>query len=90
MQPNLLDNETVVGCAGGFHRPIPSQMKAEYEVLIPSRYLVIKDDIPGFHLNTVWVEESKYPRTVPPGHEYEVPLSLNAETCLSEFISKEL
>ena len=32
---------------------------------------------------------SEHPRTVPNGYEYEVPLSLHAETSISEFRLKE-
>ena len=47
--------------------------------------MCIKDDIPGFYLNTELQPGSQHPRTLPPGFDYEVPMSLNAETCLSEF-----
>ena len=55
---------------------------------MPSRYLVVKDDIPGHHLNTIPVEGTEHFKTVPQGFEYEVPLSLNAEVCVSEFRAK--
>ena len=47
--------------------------------------MTIKDDTPGFYLNTDMHPNSNNPRTLPSGYDYEVPLSLNAETCLSEF-----
>ena len=47
--------------------------------------MAIKDDIPGFHLNHVLHPNSENPVTLPLGHDYEIPLSLNAETCFSEF-----
>ena len=51
--------------------------------------MTIKDDIPGFHLNTQLNPNSENPKTLPVGYNYETPLSLNAETCFSEFISEE-
>ena len=51
--------------------------------------MCIKDDIPGFYLNTELHTDSQNPRTLPPGFDYEVPMSLNAEICLSEFRNKE-
>ena len=53
--------------------------------MVPVRYMAIKDDIPGFHLNSVLHPSSENPMTLPTGFDYEIPLSLNAETCLSEF-----
>ena len=47
--------------------------------------MCIKDDIPGFYLNTELQPDGQNPRTLPPGYDYEVPMSLNAEICLSEF-----
>ena len=49
---------------------------------------MIKDDIPGHHLNTIPVEGTEHFKTVPQGFEYEVPLSLNAEICVSEYRAK--
>ncbi len=51
--------------------------------------MAIKDDIPGFHLNTQLHKNSENPRTLPAGYDYEVPLSLNAEICMSEFKNVE-
>ena len=51
--------------------------------------MTIKDDIPGFHLNSQLNPNSQNPKTLPVGYEYEIPLSLNAETCFSEFVSEE-
>ena len=51
--------------------------------------MAIKDDIPGFHLNSVLHDGSKNPKTLPLGYDYEIPLSLNAETCFSEFVNVE-
>lgn len=53
------------------------------------KYTAIKDDTPGFYLNDIMRENSENPRTLPPNYDYEVPLSLNAETNLSEFRNKE-
>ena len=65
-------------------------MKPDYDLLLPSRYLVVKDDITGFVLHTELVEGgSEHKKTVPLGYDYEVPLSLHAETNLSEFRAKE-
>lgn len=50
---------------------------------------MVKDDIVGLPINKELVEGSEHPRTVPPGYKYEVPLSLHAETCLSEYKVKE-
>jgi len=59
-------------------------------LLVPKKYLTIKDDIPRLHLNTELNEENKnYPKTIPTDFEYEIPLSLNAETCFSEFVNVE-
>lgn len=59
-------------------------------MLVPSKYMAIKDDIPGLPLNTEKNPGgSENPRTLPVGFDYEVPLSLNAETCLSEFRNVE-
>ena len=51
--------------------------------------MCIKDDIPGFYLNTLLQPDSSNPRTLPTGFDYEVPMSLNAEICLSEFRNVE-
>ena len=51
--------------------------------------MTIKDDIPGFHLNTQIFEENGNPKTLPRGYQYEIPLSLNAEICFSEFVNIE-
>ena len=85
VNPNLLDNETALGCATKFHRPYQKYHKHDYDVIIPKKYMAVKDDIPGFYLNTVLNPGSENPKTLPTGFEYEVPLSLNAETCFSEF-----
>jgi len=55
--------------------------------MIPSRYLVVKDDIPGLDLNTMRVEGNDQPRSVPPGFNYLDALSMHGETCMSEFSS---
>lgn len=54
-------------------------------MLIPKRYTVIKDDTPWFHLNSEMQPGTEDPKTLPKGFDYEVALSLHAETCLSEF-----
>ena len=64
-------------------------MKPDYELMMPARYVVVKDDIAGLALNSEHVGGSEYPRTVPAGYEYEDPLSLHAETNLSDFRAKE-
>ena len=51
--------------------------------------MTFKDDIPGFHLNRVLHPNSENPLTLPTGFDYEIPLSLNAETCFSEFKNVE-
>ena len=51
--------------------------------------MAVKDDIPGFHLNKVKHPGSDNPMTLPIGFDFEIPLSLNAETCLSEFRNVE-
>ena len=52
---------------------------------MPQKYTTIKDDLPGMLLNTLLCPDSENPRTLPMGYDYDVPLSLNAESCLSEF-----
>ena len=52
VQENLLDNVTVVGCQTRFHRPHRKYHKHDYNLLVPAKYMCIKDDIPGFYLNT--------------------------------------
>ena len=47
--------------------------------------MVIKDDTPGLELNTEMHAKSENPKTLPVGYDYEIPMSLNAEICLSEF-----
>ena len=42
----------LLGCQTRFHRPVKQCWKADYDLLVPSRYLVIKDDIFGLPLNT--------------------------------------
>lgn len=69
-----------------FHRPV-TKLSEDYELMIPARYLIIKDDIPGFELNTIRVEGSKHPKTVPVGHRYVEPLSMHGEITISEFDS---
>ena len=51
--------------------------------------MTIKDDIPGLHLNTILHQDSENAKTLPTGFDYEIPLSLNAETCFSEFRNVE-
>ena len=60
-------------------------------MLVPDKYMAIKDDIPGFdELNKEkYVNYSDYFMSLPSGYEYEVPLSLNAETCISEYRNVE-
>ena len=84
-----MENETVLGCKTKFHRPAPKDNIPDYKLLVPTRYMAIKDDIPGFHLNTLLHKGSENPRTLPAGYDYEVPLSLNAEICISEFRNVE-
>ena len=86
---NLLDNETAIGCVAKFHRPMRKYHKHEHNILVPERYMAVKDDIPGFHLNKVKHPGSDNQMTLPTGFDYEIPLSLNAETCLSEFRNVE-
>ena len=85
VQPNLLDDERTVGCSMKFHNPDPKYVKEDHKLLVPKRYMAIKDDIAGFHLNTLLWPNSEHPQTLPQGFDYEIPLSLNAETCMSEF-----
>ena len=47
--------------------------------------MVIKDDTPGLELNSEMHPNSQNPKTLPTSYEYEIPMSLNAEICLSEF-----
>ena len=89
VQPNLLDNDTIVGCRNKFHRPAPKDNKPDYKLLVPQKYMAIKDDIPSFYLNTDLHKGTENPKTLPTGFDYEVPLSLNAETCISEFKNPE-
>ena len=86
---NLLDNETAIGCSTKFHKPYLQYYKHEYNLLVPQRYMAIKDDIPGYHLNNVLHANSENPVTLPAGYNFEIPLSLNAETCFSEFRNVE-
>ena len=51
--------------------------------------MTVKDDTPGFYLNKEMHPNNSNPRTLPAGYDYEIPLSLNAETCLSEFRNVE-
>ena len=89
VQPNLMDHTLSIGCKNRFHKPYPKDHKPDYNLLVPQKYIVVKDDTPGFYLNTEMYEESKdIPRTLPKGYDYEVPMSLNAETCLSEYRQK--
>jgi len=44
--------------------------------------------VPGLHLNAEVVAGSEHAKTVPIGYDFEVPLSLHAETCISEFRPK--
>ena len=84
--PNLLDNVLTTGCMIKFHRPYKVHHKADYNLLVPEKYMAIKDDIPGFdEMNLVKHPGSENPLSLPSGYDYEVPLSLNAETCFSEF-----
>ena len=85
MQTNLLDDETAVGCTTRFHRPYPEYHKEDYNLLVPQKYTTIKDDLPGMLINNILHENSENPKTLPPGYDYDVPLSLHAESCLSEF-----
>ena len=85
VQPNLLEDTLTVGCKNRFHRPQVADHKDEYNLLVPEKYIVIKDDTPGFHLNDQLHPNSENPKTLPHDYDYEVPLSLNAETNLSEF-----
>ena len=64
---------------------MPKYHKPDYNLLVPQKYMAIKDDTPGFYLNTEMHPNSTNPRTLPAGYDYETPLSLNAETCLSEY-----
>ena len=64
-------------------------MTEDYRVLVPAKYQAFKDDTPNLFLN-----DKKHPgtdemATLPRGHEYDVPLSLNAEVCMSEFRNVE-
>ena len=88
VQPNILDDILTVGCQNRFHRPRASHQKHDYDLLVPLKYIAIKDDIPSLHLNDQMHANSENPKTLPPGYDYEVPLSLNAETNLSEFRAK--
>ena len=54
--------------------------------MIPYRYLIVKDDIPGLEFNTMRVEGSDHPMTVPVGHDYLEPLSMHGEITISEFV----
>lgn len=47
--------------------------------------MTIKDDLPGMFLNSELNPNSEHPKTLPLGYDYDIPLSLNAESCLSEF-----
>ena len=84
-----MEDTLTVGCRNRFHRPDNSSHKHDYNLLVPQRYMAIKDDIPGFYLNEELHPNSENPKTLPFGYDYEVPLSLNAETNLSEFRNKE-
>lgn len=53
--------------------------------------MVIKDDIRDFYLNKECQKDSEHPRTVPKGkYDYVIPLSMFAETCLSDYNEKKV
>ena len=86
------------GCKARFHAPFKKYKGKDYDLLIPYKYLHIKDDTPAFYLNnekkangdlatlpdqvkTEGIEEDNF--------TYEIPMSLNAEVCMSEFRNVE-
>lgn len=60
----------------------------DFEALIPAKYMVIKDDTPGDPINVVKDKENNFV-TLPNGSNFEIPMSLNAEICLSQFRNVE-
>ena len=85
------------GCKTRFHFPYKRYKGKEHDILIPHKYLTIKDDTPGFYLNNVHKANGEL-ATLPDQvaaygiteeFKYEVPMSLNAEICMSEFRNVE-
>lgn len=70
-----------------FHKSseLTGRRAEEYKLIVPSRYLVIKDDIPRLHLNYEYANGSEHPNSVPTGHTYDTPVSMHGEICVSEF-----
>ena len=77
------------GCETAFHKPMAKYANTDYFVLVPRKYQALKDDLPMHYLNTQKKENGEF-ATLPDGYSYDVPLSLNAEICLSEFRNKEV
>ena len=85
------------GCKTRFHFPYKRYKGKDHDILIPRKYLTIKDDTPGFHLNNVHKANGELATLpdqvaaygIPEEFKYEVPMSLNAEICLSEFRNVE-
>ena len=70
-----------------FHIPTKKSLKLadmikDYQALIPVKYMVIKDDTPGDPINTAQDKERNLV-CLPKGNNFEIPMSLNAETCVS-------
>ena len=85
------------GCKTRFHAPCRRYKGKDHDLLIPNKYITIKDDTPGFYLNDV-LKANGEPATLPDQvaseaikeeFKYEVPMSLNAEICMSEFRNVE-
>ena len=72
-----------------FHKPFKQYTTKDYFVLVPLKYQALKDDIPYHYLNNKKRENGET-YTMPDGFKYDVPLSLNAEVCLSQFRNKEV
>ena len=85
--------ESTPGCVCKFHIPTKISLKAaklskDYQALIPAKYMVIKDDTPGDPINAAKDKENNLV-CLPKGNNFEIPMSLNAETCVSQFRNVE-
>ena len=81
--------EDIKGCTASFHKPHSKYAELDYFILVPRKYQALKDDTPNHFANTHKKENGEF-ATLPDGFNYDVPLSLNAEVCLSQFRNKEV
>jgi hypothetical protein len=93
------------GCQTRFHTISAKGLKANpiFEELIPLRYQIVKDDLPGHPYNQrkhdfltddqqKEIDPISQLWTMPilkDGKKYMIPMSLNAEVCISQFVNKE-